>query len=124
MDLPLDQSRMTVPLISAGTTVVRLTEFDKDVAPQDRVQQRDRRTGLPCWQCFVVSPAEDGERPESFAVKILSRQAPIMPPFGEPVEFTDLTVTPWLADGSRRVSLAFRATDVAACRERKIQAAS
>jgi hypothetical protein len=114
--IPVDQARMTARMISAGTTVEKITEFDRTpgaapVAAKDRPQSIDKETGARLWRGYVFVPGEDGNRPEQIAVKLAMPVEPVMPPFGVEVEFENLAATPY-ADTAGRVQISYRATGI------------
>jgi hypothetical protein len=112
MDLPIAQERMSAPMVSAGTTVEAITEFDKDAAKgAPRVQARDK-AGQPLWRAYVFVPGESGERPAQLAVKLAMPVEPKMPAFGAVVEFENLAAVPYI-DGAGRVAVSFKATGIA-----------
>lgn len=85
---------------------------------ENRVQKRDKNTGLPVWQVPVMDAdpeARKGQR--EITVKVVAEVQPVPPealpgvPF-RPVEFTDMTVTPYVdTNGVRpRQAYSFRAS--------------
>jgi len=84
--------------------------------PDSISQTVDKLTGQPVYQCKVVdpNPALKG-RPHDTVVYILTDQKP-SPPTGlafEPVEFDQLTITPYVTDSiPPRIAYALRATGI------------
>ncbi|WP_129668558.1 plasmid replication, integration and excision activator [Phytoactinopolyspora endophytica] len=89
-------------------------EYDFDASTKDnRVQKRDKTSGLPVWQVPVMDAdpeARKGQR--EVTVKIAAEVQPVPPdavagyPF-RPVEFTDMTVTPYVDSNGPRARLAY-----------------
>jgi hypothetical protein len=80
---------------------------------ENRVQKRDKTSGLPVWQVPVMDAdpeARKGQR--ELAVKVTCEVQPVPPeaigglPF-RPVEFTDMTVTPYVDTNGPRARLAY-----------------
>ena len=79
------------------------------------VQQRDKGTGLPLWTVDVID-ADQSARQRT--VKVAAEHQPVIPPAsgGSPfaaVEFTALTVTPYVNQAGR-LAYSFKATGVRA----------
>lgn len=79
---------------------------DFDASSGDRfVQAKDKATGLPLWVIEVID-ADPTARDKTAKVKIASQAQPVVPsgtaasPF-TPVEFTGLTVTPYVNNAGR-----------------------
>ena len=99
---------------------------DYDERTGRRSPAKDKVTGQRVWSCRVMDmdPDLDG-RSREVAVKILADVQPV-PPTGnlfEPVEFENLTVTPY-ANDKGRMAYSFRATAIVAPRGGKAQAPS
>ncbi|MQA04327.1 MAG: plasmid replication, integration and excision activator [Streptosporangiales bacterium] len=81
-------------------------------------QKDDKVTGLPLWEVRCMD-ADPSVRRGEFKVKVASKVQPVPPdalpglPF-RPVEFTGLTVTPYVDDGSKRLAYSFNATGMQA----------
>ena len=94
--------------------VTRVRDYD---AKGDK-QKDDKVTGLPVWEVRCLD-ADPGVRRGEFKVKIPAKVQPVPPdalpglPF-RPVEFTGLTVTPYLDDGSKRLAYSFYAAGMQA----------
>jgi hypothetical protein len=79
---------------------------DFDASKGDRfVQAKDKETGLPMWMVEVID-ADPQARAKTARVKIASHDQPVLPPAGSqmpfvPVEFTGLTVTPYVNQAGR-----------------------
>lgn len=91
---------------------------DFDASTNGRfVQQKDKNSGLPMWQVEVID-AEKDARTRTVKVKVVSATEPTMPsgssgmPF-TPVEFTDMTVTPYV-NQSGRLAFSIKAAGVRA----------
>jgi hypothetical protein len=89
---------------------------DFDRSQGDRfVQQLDKGTGLPLWTVDVID-ADQSARQRTVKVKVAAEHLPVMPPAaaGSPfaaVEFTGLTVTPYVNQAGR-LAYSFKATGV------------
>lgn len=79
---------------------------DFDASSGDRfVQAKDKTTGLPVWVIEVID-ADPAARDKTAKVKIAAADRPVVPPatVGIPfvaVEFTGLTVTPYVNQAGR-----------------------
>ena len=91
---------------------------DFDRSQGDRfVQQTDKATGLPLWTVDVID-AEQSARQRTVKVKVAAEYQPVLPtaPAGSPftpVEFTCLTVTPYVNQAGR-LAYSLKATGVRA----------
>src|ERR1700761_1938479 len=80
------------------------------------VQQLDRNTGLPMWAVEVID-ADPAARARTVKIKVLSHEQPVLPaatggvPFVA-VEFTGLTVTPYVNQSTNRLAFSVKATGV------------
>jgi hypothetical protein len=89
---------------------------DFDRSQGDRfVQQADKATGAPLWAVEVID-ADPQARARTVKVKVMSAQQPVLPPAmgGAPfvaVEFTGLTVTPYVNQAGR-LAYSVKATGV------------
>jgi hypothetical protein len=79
---------------------------DFEASKGDRfVQSKDKHTGLPMWVAEVID-GDPTARQKSLRVKVASGDQPVLPaphpgmPF-VPVEFTGLTVTPYVNQAGR-----------------------
>lgn len=94
--------------------VTRVRDYD---AKGDK-QKDDKVSGLPLWEVRCMD-ADPSVRRGEFKVKVAARHQPVPPdplpglPF-RPVEFTDLTVTPYVDEGSKRLAYSFNATGMQA----------
>jgi hypothetical protein len=91
---------------------------DFDASTNGRfVQSKDKNTGLPLWQVEVID-AEKDARNRTVKVKVPSTSEPGLPsgssgmPF-TPVEFVDMTVTPYV-NQSGRLAYSIKAAGVRA----------
>ncbi|MEV4065695.1 plasmid replication, integration and excision activator [Nonomuraea dietziae] len=86
---------------------------DYDEKSGKRSPPKDKVTGGRVWTCRVLDmDPELGARSREVAVEILADVQPV-PPTGqmfEQVEFTDMTVTPYLNEKTRRLAYSFRAS--------------
>ncbi len=79
------------------------------------VQSKDKTTGLPLWQADVID-ADPQARDKSVRVKVAAADQPVLPaphpgmPF-VPVEFSGLTVTPYVNQAGR-LAYSLRASGV------------
>jgi len=91
---------------------------DFDASTADRfVHSTDKNTGLPMWAIDVID-ADPEARSRTVKVKILAQDQPSLPPAPAglpftPVEFTGLTVTPYVTQAGR-LAYSFKATGVRA----------
>jgi hypothetical protein len=80
-----------------------------------RLDEKDKLTGRPVYQCRVVDPNSTKDRPHETTVNILADRPPV-PPTGEPYErvgFHNLTITPYVTDRSpMRIRYSLRATGI------------
>jgi hypothetical protein len=89
---------------------------DFDRSQGDRfVQQNDKATGAPLWAVEVID-ADPQARARTVKVKVATVQQPVLPPGGGgapfvPVEFTGLTVTPYVNQAGR-LAYSLKATGV------------
>jgi hypothetical protein len=90
------------------------------------VQSKDKATGLPLWQVDVID-ADPAARDKSVRVKVAAADQPVLPapaagiPF-VPVEFTGLTLTPYVSQAGR-LAYSLKATAVRALRSGRAPAA-
>ncbi|MEV4564886.1 plasmid replication, integration and excision activator [Nonomuraea sp. NPDC049419] len=86
---------------------------DYDDRTGKRSPAKDKVTQGRVWTCRVMDmDPELGSRSREVAVKILADVQPV-PPTGEMferIEFTDMTVTPYLNDKTKRLAYSLRAT--------------
>jgi hypothetical protein len=79
---------------------------DFDASTNGRfVQSKDKMSGLPLWQVEVIDADQDA-RTRTVKVKVAAQVQPVLPngPAGVPfvpVEFTGLTVTPYVNQAGR-----------------------
>jgi len=79
---------------------------DFDASSGDRfVQAKDKHSGQPVWVIEVID-ADPAARDKTVKVKIAAQVQPVLPPAGAgmpfvPVEFTGLTVTPYVNQAGR-----------------------
>ena len=95
-----------------------LADFDKS-SKDNRVQARDKDTGLPLWSVEVLD-FDPQARDKTFKVKIAAAVQPVPPEAVagapvRPVVLEGLTVTPYVKEGSRpRIAYSLRCTGLAA----------
>lgn len=126
------QKRMQVrheDVFGAGAFLVSEVEavpdFNAERRPDgSRPQQVDKESGVPLWSVQVVDADPEARKNEkTVSVKIVAPQQPVPPekssgmPFTA-VEFTDLTVLPYVDDNGNRpkVAWSFRASGMSAPR--------
>jgi hypothetical protein len=94
-----------------------LTDFDASTK-ENRVQARDKDSGLPLWSVDVMDFDPDA-RERTLKVKVAAAVQPVPPEAlpGTPVRpvlLEGLTVTPYIKDGNRpRIAYSLRATGLA-----------
>ncbi|TDC30575.1 transcriptional regulator [Micromonospora sp. KC213] len=89
---------------------------DYDEKTGRRTPSKDKLTGQRVWQCRVMDlDPELGARSREVAVKILTDHQPV-PPVGafQPVEFENLTVTPYVDNNTKRLMFSYRASALVA----------
>ena len=98
--------------------VAPLADFDASTK-DNRVQARDKDSGLPVWTVDVMDFDPDA-RERTFKIKIASAVQPV-PPDGvagapvRPVILECLTVTPYIKEGNRpKIGYSLRCTGLAA----------
>jgi hypothetical protein len=102
-------------VLGPDTEVAKVVDFDKRGAADD--QERDKVTGERVWVVRVTDLDPDlAGRARETAVKISSPVQPVAPggPFS-PVEFENLSVTPWV-NPNNRLQYSFRATGIVAAK--------
>jgi hypothetical protein len=98
--------------------VSALADFDASTK-ENRVQARDKGSGLPLWTVDVMD-FDPEARERTFKVKIASAVQPVPPEAVSgapvrPVVLEGLTVTPYIKDGARaKIGYSLRATGLAA----------
>ncbi len=92
-------------------TIAQAEDYDEKTGK--RTPAKDKVTQGRVWQCRVMDmDPELGAKSREVSVKILAEVQPV-PPTGqmfEAVEFTDVTVTPYLNEKSRRMAYSYRAS--------------
>ncbi|BAK37951.1 hypothetical protein MLP_49370 [Microlunatus phosphovorus NM-1] len=104
--------------------VAPMADFDASTR-ENRVQARDKDTGLPVWVVDVMDFDPDA-RERTFKVKITADIEPVVPPVVagtpvRPVVLDGLTVTPYLKEvgnGRQKIAYSLRAASMAAPRQR------
>ena len=96
--------------------VTQQDDFDKSTR-ENRVQARDKDTGLPVWLVEVLD-FDPQARTKTYKVKIVAEVQPVPPEAlpGAPIRPLVLeTVTPYIADGPRpKIAYSLRCTGLAA----------
>ena len=93
---------------------------DFDASKDGRfVQAKDRESGLPVWAVDVID-ADPTARTKTARVKIASSDQPVLPPASPglpfaPVEFTGLTVIPYV-NPAGRLAYSMKATGITPAR--------
>ncbi|GAB3920009.1 hypothetical protein GCM10011575_35720 [Microlunatus endophyticus] len=95
--------------------VAPLIDFDRST-PENRVQARDKDTGLPVWTVDVMD-FDPEARERTFKVKIAAEVQPVPPDAIDgvpvrPVQLDGLTVTPYqkeVGNGRQRIAYSLRA---------------
>lgn len=99
--------------------VAPLVDFDRSTR-ENRVQQRDRDTGMPVWVVDVMD-FDPEARERTFKVKIVAEVQPVPPSVLEgtpvrPVVLEGLLVTPYMkevGDGRSKIAYSLRAEGMA-----------
>ena len=93
-------------------------DFDRSTR-ENRVQARDKDTGLPVWVVEVID-FDPQARTKTYRVKVVAEVRPVPPealadaPI-RPVVLQGLTVTPYIAEGSRpRIAYSLKCTALVA----------
>jgi hypothetical protein len=113
--IPLEFGQAFPDGVFAAGAFEPVRDFEKSQG--DRfVQQLDKNTGLPMWAVEVID-ADPLARARTVKIKVLSNEQPVMPPApgGAPfvaVEFTGLTVTPYVNQSTNRLAYSVKATGV------------
>jgi hypothetical protein len=93
--------------------------IDYDEETKRRSPALDKHTGKPVFQVRVIDlDPELSGRSREVVVKVVADRMPVPPtraPF-EPVEFENLTVTPYVVDRTKRLGYSLRATGIKAAR--------
>src|SRR5215469_13119089 len=93
---------------------------DFDASKDGRfVQAKDRESGLPLWAVDVID-ADPAARTKTARVKIATHDQPVLPPAApgmpfSPVEFTGLTVIPYV-NPAGRLAYSLKATGITPAR--------
>jgi hypothetical protein len=89
--------------------------IDYDEETKRRSPAHDKLTGKPVFQVRVIDlDPELSGRSREVVVKVVADRMPVPPtraPF-EPVEFENLTVTPYVIDRTKRLGYSLRATGI------------
>src|SRR5260370_18279026 len=97
--IPVDFGHVFPDGVWAAGVFERVRDFDASSNGRF-VQSKDKATGLPLWTVEVID-ADKEARTRTVKVKLAARDQPVLPagpagvPF-TPVEFTGLTVTPYV----------------------------
>jgi hypothetical protein len=107
--------------------VTQLDDFELS-SKENRVQARDKESGLPLWK-FDVMDFDPKARERMFTVKIAAAVQPVPPeplpgiPI-RPVVLEGLTVTPWIKEGNfARIAYSLRASGMSPVRKSSERAA-
>jgi hypothetical protein len=93
--------------------------IDYDEETKRRSPALDKHTGKPVFQVRVVDmDPELSGRSREVVVKVVADRMPVPPTRAafEPVEFENLTVTPYVVDRTKRLAYSLRATGIRAGR--------
>ncbi len=93
--------------------------IDYDEETKRRSPAVDKHTGKPVFQVRVVDmDPELSGRSREVVVKVVADRMPVPPTRTqfEPVEFENLTVTPYVVDRTKRLAYSLRATGIKAAR--------
>jgi hypothetical protein len=107
-------------------SVAPMDDFDRSTK-DNRVQARDKETGLPVWTVEVLDFDQDA-REKTFRVKIAAAVQPVPPESVggvpvRPVVLEGLSVTPYIKDGNRpKIGYSLRCTALAAPGRRSVDA--
>ena len=89
--------------------------IDYDEETKHRSPAHDKHTGKPVFQVRVIDlDPELSGRSREVVVKVVADRMPVPPtrqPF-EPVEFDNLTVTPYVIDRTKRLGYSLRASGI------------
>jgi hypothetical protein len=101
----------------AGYVGERREPGEYAVAAEKFVQSNDKASGLPLWVIEVIDP-DPAARTRAVKVKVAAQVRPVIPaaPTGSPfvpVEFTGLTVTPYVNQAGR-LAYSVKATGIRA----------
>jgi hypothetical protein len=115
--IPLEFGQAFPDGVYAAGAFEPVRDFEKSQG--DRfVQQLDKNTGLPMWAVEVID-ADPQARARTVKIKVLSQSQPVLPPATGgapfvPVEFTGMTVTPYVNQSTNRLAFSVKATGVRA----------
>jgi hypothetical protein len=115
--IPLEFGQAFPDGVYAAGAFEPVRDFERS-SPERFVQQLDKNTGLPMWAVEVID-ADPQARARTVKIKVLSTEQPVLPPAagGAPfvsVEFTGLTVTPYVNQSTNRLAFSIKATGVRA----------
>lgn len=123
------QSRISVEMAAvfrmgafAVGDVSAAEDYDARISGASDHQQRDKESGKPVWVVRVVDADPEARKGQAeVQVKIASTEMPVLPPTlpglpFRPVEFEDLTITPYVdTNGARpRLNYSIRASGLRA----------
>lgn len=109
--IPVDTTKIT--LIATGKAAARqeFAELTNGERRRTGQQAKDTESGMPLWVVDCLLDDDTAERAEVVSVKVPSWDEPKTTKW-QPVRFSGLVCVPWVGDGSRRVSLSFRASGI------------
>src|SRR5258708_30985 len=114
--IPVDFAQVFPRGVFAAGAFEPVRDFEASKAGRF-VQSKDKASGLPLWQVDVID-ADPAARDKTVRVKVATADQPALPappasaPF-VPVEFTGLTVTPYVSQAGR-LAYSLKATGVRA----------
>ncbi|HUZ55601.1 MAG TPA: plasmid replication, integration and excision activator [Streptosporangiaceae bacterium] len=112
--IPVEFGQVFPRGVYAAGTVEAVRDFDASKGGRF-VQSKDKQSGLPLWQVDVID-ADTTARDKTARIKVAAADQPVLPaaaagmPF-VPVEFTGLTVTPYVNQAGR-LAYSLKATGV------------
>jgi hypothetical protein len=108
--IPVDCTRIT--LIGTGKSAERAEYVELSDGSRKRSgNQAKDDAGVPVWVVDVLIDDPEADRAEIGSVKIATWEPPITK-LGQPVRFVNLVAVPYVAQGTNRVALSFRADGI------------
>jgi hypothetical protein len=113
--IPVEFGQVFPSGVYAAGIFEAVRDFDASKAGGRFVQSKDKVSGLPLWQVDVID-GDTTARDKTARIKVASSEQPVLPaaPAGMPfvpVEFTGLTVTPYVNQAGR-LAYSLKATGV------------
>lgn len=108
--IPVDTNK--VQLIGTGKAAARAEYVElSDGSRRRSGEQAKDDNGVPMWTIDVLVDDEDADRAEIASVKVASHDEPRTEKW-KPVRFVGLVAVPYVAQGTNRVALSFRADGI------------